>query len=119
MKTVTLREVAHSRSGEKGNSSTVSVIAYEMRDYPLLLEQVTVEAVRKLYGPITKGGIKRYEAPLIGAVNFVLDEVLEGGRSRTLAFEESGKALSTLMLSMPIAVPASLVERSKTTGASQ
>jgi hypothetical protein len=119
MKTVTLREVAHSRSGEKGNNSTVSVIAYEMADYPLLLEQVTVEAVRKLYGAITKGEIKRYEVPRIGAVNFVLDEVLEGGRSRTLAFEESGKALSSLMLSMPIAVPASHVGRSKKTGASQ
>jgi hypothetical protein len=113
MKTVALREVAHSRSGEKGNSSTVSVIAYEMSDYPLLLEQVTVEAVRKIYGPITKGEIKRYEVPLIGALNFVLDEVLEGGRSRTLAFEESGKALSSLMLSMPVVVPAGHVGRLK------
>lgn len=104
MKTIPLREVAHSRSGEKGNSSTISVIAYEMEDYALLLEQVTVDAVRKLFGPITKGGIQRYEVPRIGALNFVLDEVLEGGRSRTLGFEESGKALSSLMLQVPVAV---------------
>jgi len=115
--TVTLREVAHSRSGEKGNRSTVSVIAYEMEDYELLREQVTVDAVRRLYGPITKGDIRRYEVPRIGALNFVLDEVLEGGRSRTLAFEESGKALSSLMLSLPIDVPAGYVGRASRTGA--
>ena len=113
MKTLTLREVAHSRSGEKGNNSTISVIAYDMQDYALLCEQVTVEAVRKLYGPITKGSIKRYEAPQIGALNFVLDEVLEGGRSRTLAFEESGKALSSLMLLLPLNVPDGYVGRAQ------
>ena len=118
MKTVALREIAHSRSGEKGNNSTISVIAYDEQDYSLLLEQVTVEAVRKLYGPITRGGIKRYEAPRIAALNFVLDEVLEGGRSRTLAFEESGKALSSLMLTMPVSVPLNYLGRSRTAGES-
>ncbi|MFA7669337.1 MAG: acyclic terpene utilization AtuA family protein, partial [Burkholderiaceae bacterium] len=103
--TVTLREIAHSRSGEKGNNSMISVIAYDMADYELLCQQVTVEAVRALFGPITKGDIERYEAPRIGALNFVLNEVLEGGRSRTLAFEESGKALSSLMLTLPIVLP--------------
>lgn len=111
MKTLTLREVAHARSGEKGNASTISVIVYDPADYDLLREQVTVEAVRKVYGPITKGGIQRYEVPRIGALNFVLDEVLEGGRSRTLAFEESGKALSSLMLSVPMSVPDSYMGR--------
>lgn len=103
---VPLREVAHSRSGEKGNSSMISVVAYDMADFELLRQQVSVEAVRKLFGPITRGEIQRYEAPHIGALNFVLHEVLEGGRSRTLAFEESGKALSSLMLTLPISVPA-------------
>lgn len=109
--TMALREVAHSRSGEKGNSSMVSVIAYDPADYELLREQVTVERVRELYGPIVKGGIARYEVPRIGALNFVMDEVLEGGRSRTLAFEESGKALSSLMLSLPVRVPDGYVGR--------
>lgn len=112
MKQTTLREIAHSRSGEKGNHSNVSVIAYEMGDYPILLEQVTVAAVKQLYGPITRGSITRYEVPSIGALNFVLEDVLEGGRSRTLAFEESGKALSSLMMTMPMTVPESYVERS-------
>ncbi|MEI6838081.1 MAG: hypothetical protein WCK56_09825 [Alcaligenaceae bacterium] len=112
MKTMALREVAHSRSGEKGNDSMVSVIAYDIRDYSVLLEQVTIEAVQALYGPITKGEIRRYEVPLIGALNFVMTDVLEGGRSRTLAFEESGKALSSLMLTMPLQMPDNYVGRS-------
>lgn len=104
MKTVKLREVAHCRSGEKGNHSNVSVIAYHPSDFVILLEQVTEASVRDLYGPITLGSIIRYEAPRIAALNFVLEDTLEGGRSRTLAFEESGKALSSLMLELPVRV---------------
>jgi len=111
MKRVTLREVAHTRSGEKGNDSNISVIAYDMDDYPLLLQHVTEEAVRRLCAPITKGQITRYEVPRIGALNFVLRDALEGGRSRTLAFDESGKALSTLLLRLELEVPAGFVER--------
>jgi len=112
MKTVALRELAHSRSGEKGNDSNVSVIAYDPALFPLIQQQVTIEAVRDLYGPITKGSIRRYELPAIGALNFVLENALEGGRSRTLAFEESGKALSSLMLTLPLTVPDDTPERS-------
>ena len=111
MKRVALREVAHARSGEKGRGSNVAVIAYDMDDYAMLRDQVTVDAVRALYGPITKGSIQRYEAPAIGALNFVLEDVLEGGRTRTLAFEESGKALSSLMLTLPLMVPDAYVGR--------
>lgn len=113
MKLVPLRAVAHSRSGEKGNLSTLSVIAYEMEDYGLLLDQVTIEAVRRLYGSITKGEIRRFEVPRIGALNFVLDEALEGGRSRTLAFDESGKTLSSLILTLPVRVRDDYVPRSR------
>lgn len=113
MKQVALREVAHCRSGEKGNHSNVSVIAYEERDYPLLERQITVDRVRALYGPITRGRIVRYEVPAIAALNFVLEDVLEGGRSRTLAFDESGKALSSLMLTLSVEVDDGYVGRAK------
>lgn len=116
VKRVTLREVAHARSGEKGRGSNITVIAYDLKDYALLRDQVTVDAVRALYGPITKGSITRFEAPAIGALNFVLEDVLEGGRTRTLAFEESGKALSSLMLTMSVNVPDDYVERVKRPG---
>ena len=102
---VSLREIAHARSGEKGNDSNVTVVAYSQADFDLLRSVVTVDRVGDLYGPITKGEITRYEAPRIGALNFVLRDVLEGGRSRTLAFEESGKALSSLMMTMSVEVP--------------
>lgn len=105
MKTVLLREIAHSRSGEKGRDSNVSVIAYDMADYPLIQKAVSIDAVRTVFGRITKGTISRYEVPAIGALNFVFGDVLEGGRTRTLAFDESGKALSSLMLSLPVNVP--------------
>src|SRR5579883_164972 len=113
MKPIALREVAHARSGEKGRGSNIAVIAYDEADYPILRDQLGVAAVSRLYGPITKGAITRYEAPRIGALNFVLEDVLEGGRTRTLAFEESGKALSSLMLTLPVDVPDDYVERSK------
>jgi len=112
MKRIPLREVAHARSGEKGNNSNISLIAYHETDYPLIHAQVTVDTVRRLYGLITKGRITRFEVPGIGALNFVLEDVLEGGRSRTLAFDESGKALSSLLLTAEIEVPDDYAVRS-------
>jgi hypothetical protein len=113
VKRISLREVAHARSGEKGNAANVAVIAYDEADYTILRDQVTVESVKRLYGPITRGSITRYEVPNIGALNFVLEDVLEGGRSRTLAFDESGKALSSLMLTMEVDVPDGYVGRAE------
>lgn len=113
MKTVPLREVAHSRSGEKGRDSNVSVIAYNESDYELLRAHVTVDAVRELFGPITKGEIQRFEVPGLAALNFVVADVLEGGRTRTMAFDESGKALSSLMLTLKVSVPDGYVTRSR------
>jgi len=72
-----------------------------------------VEAVKKVFGSITKGGIVRFEVPSIASLNFVLSDILEGGRSRTLAFDESGKALSSLMMGMMIDVPDDYVGRSQ------
>lgn len=112
MKTVSLREVAHARSGEKGPDVNVTVVAYSDPAYRLLLDQLTVDAVRRLYEPIVLGGVERYESPRIGALNFVLRDALGGGRSRTLAFEESGKALSSRILTMEVVVPDGFPERS-------
>lgn len=111
MKKILLREVAHSRSGEKGRDCNISVIAYDPEDYPIIERELTVEAVASVFGKITRGRIARFEVPSIGALNFVLSDVLEGGRSRTLAFDESGKALSSLMIGMPISVPDDYVGR--------
>lgn len=113
MKNIQLRELAHSRSGEKGRDCNVSVISYRMEDYDLIRSQVTIDAVRSIYGLITKGGIIRYEVPLISSLNFVISDVLEGGRSRTLAFDESGKALSSLILRLMVQVPDDYIGRAE------
>ena len=110
---VKLREIAHARSGEKGDIVNISVIAYREEDYELIEKRVTVASVRELFGPITKGEIRRYEVPNVGALNFVLEGALGGGRSRTLAFDESGKALSSLILTMDIEVPDTYIKRSE------
>lgn len=104
MNLIAVREIAHARSGEKGPDSNVAVIAYDMEDYPVLARQLTVAAAQEVFGPITDGQIVRYEVPNIGALNFVLPGALRGGRSRTLAFDESGKALSSRILAHEIQV---------------
>jgi hypothetical protein len=97
-----LREVAHSRTGDKGNISNISVIALEPKDYPLLVERVTVERVSALFASIATGPVTRYELPNVGALNFVIEGALRGGVTRALTLDAHGKSLSSLMLDLEI-----------------
>lgn len=97
-----LREIAHSRTGDKGNVSNVSVIAYDERDYPRLVESVTAERVRAVFEGIVRGDVVRYEMPAIGALNFVMQRALGGGVTRSLALDAHGKCLSSALLDMEI-----------------
>lgn len=97
-----LREIAHSRTGDKGNISNISVIAFDPRHYPLLAEQVTAERVKALFASVVRGEVVRYELPKIGALNFVLDQALGGGVTRSLALDAHGKSLSTALLDLDI-----------------
>lgn len=97
-----LREIAHSRTGDKGNTSNISVIAYDPSDYPHLEKHVTAERVKAHFSGIVKGDVTRYELPGIGALNFVLHEALGGGVTRTLALDLHGKSLSSAILEMEI-----------------
>src|SRR5262245_30038637 len=97
-----LRELAHARSGDKGDVANIAVIAFDERDFPHLCEQVTVERVRQLFAHLTTGAIDRHELPSIGALNFVLHDVLAGGVTRSLRLDAHGKSLSSLMLEMDI-----------------
>ncbi|CAM3295433.1 AtuA-related protein [Thalassospira profundimaris] len=99
-----LRDIAHSRTGDKGNISNVSVIAYRPEDWPVLLEQVTAERVRDHFGSLIAGDVVRYELPQIGALNFVMYEALGGGVTRSLALDPHGKCLSSRLLTLPIEV---------------
>lgn len=97
-----LRQIAHSRSGDKGNVSNISVIAIDERHYPLLVEHVTVDRVKAHFGDIARGEVLRYECPAIGALNFVLHDALIGGVTRSLALDAHGKSLSSLMLNLDL-----------------
>lgn len=97
-----LREIAHSRTGDKGNISSISLIAYDSADYPALVEQVTTERLKTWFAPLVSGEIVRYELPALGALNFVLHGALGGGVTRSLALDTHGKGLSFHLLDMEI-----------------
>jgi hypothetical protein len=97
-----LKELAHSRTGDKGDTAITSVIAYRAEDYPRIVQHVTVEAVKKHFKGIVKGEVIRYEYPEIGALNFVMMEALGGGVTRSLALDAHGKSFSSAMLDMEI-----------------
>jgi hypothetical protein len=97
-----LRDLAHSRTGDKGDTSNISVIAYDPQDFEHLREHVTVERVRAHFGEIVQGDVTRYELPNIGALNFVLKGTLRGGVTRSLALDAHGKALSSALLDMEL-----------------
>jgi len=100
---VKLREIAHSRTGDKGNTSNISVIAYDAKDYPKLLAQVTSARVRAHFAGIVAGEVVRHELPNIGALNFVMQQALGGGVTRSLALDAHGKSLSSALLDLEIA----------------
>lgn len=97
-----LWEIAHSRTGDKGNISNLSLIAYDKKDYPLLAEKVTPQVVKEHFKDIVKGEVVRYELPQLGAMNFVMYDALGGGVTRTLAQDMHGKGLSSYLLDMDI-----------------
>ena len=97
-----LREIAHSRTGDKGNTSNISVIAYDARHYPALLAQVTSARVKAHFAELVGGKVVRYELPNISALNFVMDQTLGGGVTRSLALDAHGKALSSALLDLEI-----------------
>lgn len=97
-----LREIAHSRTGDKGNISNISVIAYDPKDYEKIKAAVTAEKVKEYFSDIVKGEVVRYELPNIGALNFVMYGALGGGVTRTLAHDMHGKGLSAALMNMDI-----------------
>ena len=97
-----LFEIAHSRTGDKGNIANVSLIAYDIKNYDLLREKVTAEKVKTWFAGMVKGEVIRYELPQLGAMNFVMYEALGGGVTRTLSLDMHGKGLFSFLLDMDI-----------------
>lgn len=99
---VKVYDLAHSRAGDKGNTSNVSVVAYDERAWNILREQLTVERVMNAYAHIAKGPITRYELPRLRALNFVIENALGGGVTISLAQDAHGKSLSYVMLGIEL-----------------
>ena len=99
-----LRELAHSRTGDKGNISNISVIAYDPANYELLEQQVTAARVKAFFDGVVLGDVIRYEMPNIAALNFVMFQALGVGVTRTLALDIHGKSFSSALMELEIAV---------------
>lgn len=97
-----LRELAHARTGDKGDTSQISVIAYDPGDFAYLAENVTADRVRAHFAGIVKGDVQRYELPELAALNFVLQKALAGGVTRSLALDAHGKCLSSVLLALEL-----------------
>ncbi len=99
---VKLREIAHARAGDKGNTSNISLTVYDKADFPLVRAQVTPERVKEWFGGLVHGEIERYEVPQLAALNFVCHGALGGGVTRSLFLDPHGKTRSALLLEMEI-----------------
>ncbi len=101
---VQLTKLAHARSGDKGDTANVGLIALRDAFYPLLVREVTVERVKRHFEGICKGDVERFELPNLGALNFLLHESLGGGGTLSLMTDAQGKTFSTALLRMEIEV---------------
>ena len=101
---VPLSSIAHGRSGDKGDTSNIGIIAFDEAQYPILVREVTVERVKAHFGDMVKGKIERYELPNLGALNFLLHEALGGGGTLSLRVDAQGKTMSAALLRMEIDV---------------
>lgn len=97
-----LSDLAHGRSGDKGNHANVAVIAYTPAGYEWLRQHLTAEVVRKYFETLGPSRVERYEAANVRALNFVLFDVLAGGASRSLRSDNQGKTLALALLRMPL-----------------
>ncbi len=97
-----LYELAHSRTGDKGNISVISLIPFEEKDYELLKREATAKRVKEHFSGIVQGEVTRYELPKLHAFNFVMENALGGGVTRSLAVDMHGKTLGFALLEMEI-----------------
>jgi hypothetical protein len=102
---ISLFKLAHARSGDKGDTANVGVIALKDEFYPILVREVTAERVKQHFGEMVKGDVERFELPNLGALNFLLHESLGGGGTLSLMTDAQGKTLSTALLRLNIEIP--------------
>ncbi len=101
---VPLGRIAHSRSGDKGDTCNIGVIAWEERHYPVLLREVTPARVKAFFGGLVKSDVVRYELPNLGALNFLLHGSLGGGGTVSLRVDAQGKTFGAALLAMEVEI---------------
>lgn len=111
MAEVRLLELAHARSGDKGDTANVGLIVYDEEDYPLILKKVTVNRVKEHFKDLVKGPVERFQLDNLHAVNFLLHGALDGGGTVSLMTDAQGKVFSTALLRMKIEVPDEVAAR--------
>ncbi len=111
MAKIQLVDLAHARSGDKGDTANVGVMAYEPDDYDLLKELLTPQRVKEHFGPMVKGPVERFELPNLHALNFLLHGALDGGGTVSLMTDAQGKVFSTALLRMEVEVPEEVANR--------
>ena len=102
MTTKRIHDIAHARAGDKGNTSNISVWAYDPKDYPLLKQVLTAERIQQAFPKLFTGTVTRYEMDNLHGLNFVLLDALEGGVNTSLNLDSHGKSFSYLILGLPI-----------------
>ena len=108
-KKIQLAEIAHARSGDKGEASNVGLIANRPELYEVILREVTPERVKAHFGPLVRGPVQRYEVPNLSALNFILHDSLGGGGTESLKTDAQGKTHGQGILQMEIEVPEELL----------
>ena len=103
---IPVSRIAHGRSGDKGDTANVGVIAFEERHYPILVREVTAARVKAHFGSLVHGAVERFELPNLGALNFLLHESLGGGGTFSLRIDAQGKTYSAALLAMEIELAA-------------
>ena len=101
---IPLSRIAHGRSGDKGDTANVGIIAYQERHYPILVREVTADRVKAHFGDYIRGDVERFELPNLGALNFLLNRALGGGGTLSLRTDAQGKTYSAGLLRMEIDV---------------
>lgn len=107
---IQLLEIAHARSGDKGDTSNIGLIARKPEFYPVLVNEVTAERVKKHFTGICRGEVERFELPNLGALNFLLHQSLGGGGTVSLKTDPQGKTLSSALLRMEVEVDEKLLK---------
>jgi hypothetical protein len=114
--TIPLSEIAHGRSGDKGNHANVAIIAYTEAAYEWLRAHLTAEVVAAYFAPLRPSRVDRHEAANVWGLNFVLYDILAGGASQSLRIDSQGKTLALTLLRMPMERPANLEAMSRLAG---